>query len=143
MEQEGVELETSLEFSGTMLRATYAYLDQDGRYSGDPDALSPRTQQRAVDLLARLSARHSGSLAWIQDLPWDLTSSAAFYYAQEVRDTRFKRADFRLARRVDMPDFSYVLALTLQHYIEQEPWISPDNVIEHPNQYFVEAGIRF
>lgn len=143
MEQEGVELETSLEFSGTMLRATYAYLDQEGRYSGDPDALSARTQQRAVDLLARLSARHSGSLAWIQDLPWDLTSSAAFYYAQEVRETRFKRADFRLARRVDMPDFSYVLALTLQHYIEQEPWISPDNVIEHPNQYFVEAGIRF
>ncbi|MDK9557963.1 TonB-dependent receptor plug domain-containing protein [Marinobacter sp. M216] len=143
LDQEGVELEASLEFSGTMLRATYAYLDQEGRYTGDPDKLPPNTQQRAVDLLGRLSAGHSGSAAWIQDLPLGLTSSAAFYIAQEVRDTRFKRADFRLARRVDHSNFSYVLALTLQHYIDMEPWISPDNIIEDANQYFVEAGIRF
>ncbi|MBW4933088.1 TonB-dependent receptor plug domain-containing protein [Marinobacter sp. F4206] len=143
LDQEGVELEASLEFSGTKLRATYAYLDQEGRYTGDPDKLPPNTQQRAVDLLGRLSARHSGSAAWIQDLPLGLTSSAAFYIAQEVRNTRFKRADFRLARRVDQPKFSYVLALTIQHYIDMEPWISPDNIIEDANQYFVEAGIRF
>lgn len=143
LDQEGVELETSLEFSGTMLRATYAYLDQEGRYTGDPNQLPPDTQQRAVELLGRLSARHSGSVAWIQDLPLGLTSSAAFYMAQEVRNTRFKRADFRLARRVDHSDFSYILALTIQHYIDMEPWISPDNIIEDANQYFVEAGIRF
>ncbi len=143
VDQEGVELEGSLEFSGTLLRATYAYLDQDSRYTGDPDKLPPSTQSRAVALMGRLSARHSGSVAWIQELPWSLTSSAAFYLAHEVRGTRFKRADFRLARRIDQPDFSYELAFTMQHYINMEPWMSPDNIIDEPNQYFVEAGIRF
>ncbi|MDO3722106.1 TonB-dependent receptor [Marinobacter sp. chi1] len=139
LEQEGVELETALQFSGTMVRATYGYLDQEGRYTGDPE----RFFRKAVDLLGRLSARHSGSVAWIQELPLQLTSSAAFYFAEEVRNTRFKRADLRLARQVDQNDYSYVLALTLQHYLERDPWISPDNIIDDHNQYFVEAGVRF
>lgn len=143
VDQEGVEFEGSLKFSGTLFRATYAYLDQDSRYTGDPGKLPPSIQSRAVDLMERLSARHSGSMAWIQELPWSLTSSTAFYLAHEVRGTRFKRADFRLARRIDHSNYSYVLAFTMQHYINMEPWMSPDNIIDEPNQYFVEAGIRF
>ncbi len=143
LEQEGVELETSLEFSGTKLRATYAYLEQEGRYTGDPNALPLNKQERAVDLLARLSARDSGSFAWIQDLPKGFMTSAAMYWTNEVRETRFERADFRLARRVDKTDYSYMLALTIQHYLNAKPWISPDNRIEDHNQFFVEAGIRF
>lgn len=143
LEQEGVELETSLEFSGTKLRATYAYLEQEGRYTGDPNALPLNKQERAVDLLARLSARDSGSFAWIQDLPKGFTTSAAMYWTNEVRETRFERADFRLARRVDKTDYSYMLALTIQHYLNPKHWISPDNRIEDHNQFFVEAGIRF
>ena len=143
VDQQGVEVEGSLEFSGTLLRATYAYLDQDSRYTGDPDALDAKTQSRAADLMERLSAEQSGSVAWIQELPWSLTSSAAFYLTHEVRGTRFKRFDFRLARRVDRPDFSYLLAFTVQHYINNQPWMSPDNIIDEANQYFVEAGIRF
>ncbi|WP_228289107.1 TonB-dependent receptor plug domain-containing protein [Marinobacter salinisoli] len=139
LEQEGVELEAALQLSGTMLRATYGYLDQEGRYTGAPDQFF----SKAVDLLGRLSAQHSGSFAWIQELPFQLTSSAAFYMAEEVRDTRFKRADFRLARKVDHQKYSYMLALTLQHYLERAPWISPDNIIADHNQYFIEAGIRF
>jgi iron complex outermembrane receptor protein len=143
LEQEGVELETSLEFSGTKLRATYAYLEQEGRYTGDPAALPVDKQERAVDLLARLSARDSGSFAWIQDLPMGFMTSAAMYWTNEVRESRFERADFRLARRVDKADYSYMLALTMQHYLNPKPWISPDNRIEDQNQFFVEAGIRF
>ena len=143
LDQEGFEIETSLEFPGTMLRATYGYLDQDGRYTGDPTGLSQSDQQYTVDLLGRLSAQHSGSLAWIQEFPMDLTSSVAYYWTNEVRNTRFERADFRLAKRVDAPDYSYVLALTMQHYLNPEAWMSPDNRIEDHNQFFVEAGIRF
>lgn len=143
LDQEGFEVETSLEFSGTMLRATYGYLDQDGRYVGDPTSLSESDQQYAVDLLGRLSAQHSGSFAWIQDLPMDLTSSSAFYWTNEVRNTRFERADFRLAKRVDALNYSYVLAFTIQHYLNPKAWISPDNRIEDHNQFFAEAGIRF
>jgi iron complex outermembrane receptor protein len=36
-----------------------------------------------------------------------------------------------------------MLALTVQHYLNAKPWISPDNRIEDQNQFFVEAGIRF
>ena len=143
LEQEGVELETSLEFSGTKLRATYAYLEQEGRYTGDPAALPVDKQERAVDLMGRLSARDSGSFAWIQDLPMGFMTSAAMYWTNEVRNTRFERADFRLARRVDRTNYSYMLALTIQHYLNPKPWISPDNRIEDQNQFFVEAGIRF
>ncbi|KAA1173971.1 TonB-dependent receptor [Marinobacter salinexigens] len=142
LEQEGVELETSLEFSGTQFRVSYGYLEQDAWYIGDP-SLPAREQSRAVDLLGRLSARNSGSVAWIQDWPLELTSSAAYYWTNEVRDTRFERADFRLARRVDMSDYSYVLALTIQHYLNPKPWMSPDNRIDDQNQMFVEAGVRF
>ena len=143
LEQEGVELETSLEFSGTKLRATYAYLEQEGRYTGDPAALPVDKQERAVDLMGRLSARDSGSFAWIQDLPMGFMTSAAMYWTNEVRNTRFERADFRLARRVDRTNYSYMLALTIQHYMNPKHWISPDNRIEDHNQFFVEAGIRF
>ena len=70
-------------------------------------------------------------------------TSAAMYWTNEVRNTRFERADFRLARRVDRTNYSYMLALTIQHYLNPKPWISPDNRIEDQNQFFVEAGIRF
>ncbi|MBU2955966.1 TonB-dependent receptor plug domain-containing protein [Marinobacter sp. F3R08] len=142
LEQEGVELETSLDFSGTKLRATFAYLEQEGSYVGDP-TLPISTQDKVVDLLNRLSAKNSGSLAWIQELPLGFMTSAAFYWTNEVRDTRFERADFRLARQVDKSTYSYTLALTMQHYLNAKPWVSPDNRIEDHNQFFVEAGIRF
>lgn len=107
MKQEGVELETSLKFPGTMLRATYAYMDQEGHYTGDPAALPSLKEQRyVVGLLSRLSARHSGSFAWIQELPFELQSSVSYYWTNEVRETRFERADFRLARRIDRRDYS-------------------------------------
>ncbi|WP_372995487.1 TonB-dependent receptor plug domain-containing protein [Marinobacter sp.] len=143
LDQQGAEVEASLDFSGTRLRATYAYLEQDSRYTGDPNALSENRKQRAVDLLGRLSAHESGSFAWIQDLPMGFMTSAAGYWTNEVRGTRFERADFRLARRVDKSSYSYMLALTVQHYLNPKPWMSPDNRIEDHNQFFVEAGIRF
>ncbi|KAA1173970.1 TonB-dependent receptor plug domain-containing protein [Marinobacter salinexigens] len=143
LDQEGVEIEASLDFSGTVLRTTWGYLEQDGRYTGDPDALPADKQQRAVDLLGRLSARNSGSVAWIQDWPFDLTSSVAYYWTNEIRDTRFERADFRLARRVDLSNISYEIALTVQHYLNHDPWMSDDNYIEDPNLAYIEAGLRF
>ncbi|MFN2360651.1 MAG: TonB-dependent receptor plug domain-containing protein [Marinobacter sp.] len=140
LDQEGFEVEASLDFPGTRLRASYAYLDQDGRFTGEPDT---EKKQRPIDLLGRMSVRHSGSFAWIQDLPFDLTSSAAFYFADEFRRSHFQRADFRLARRVFATGYSYELALTMQHYLDRDPTLSPDNIIKDHNQFFVEAGVRF
>ncbi|HTN34964.1 MAG TPA: TonB-dependent receptor [Marinobacter sp.] len=143
LDQEGFEIESSLDFPGTKLRATYAYLDQDERYTGDPAALLPDDQQYALDLMGRLSVRHSGSISWIQELPLSLTSAASFYWADQFRRNQFQRADFRLTRRVDGPGYSYILAFTMQHYLDLSPPTSPDNIISRRNQFFVEAGIRF
>jgi len=143
LDQQGFEIETSLEFSGTTLRATYAYLDQDGRYTGDPDRLELRDQKYFVELLSRLSVQHSGSFSWIQELPRGFTSATSFYWDDEFAKSSFKRADLRIARRVDMNSYSYEMAFTLQHYLSLEPWTSDDNIIEDNNQFFIEAGIRF
>lgn len=142
LDQEGFEVEATLDFPGTRLRISYAYLDQDGRYTGENDR-DAGDKQYAIDLMGRLSVRHSGSFAWIQELPFDLTSSAAFYFADEFRRAQFERADFRLARQVFRTGYSYELALTMQHYLNREPTLSPDNIISDHNQFFVEAGVRF
>lgn len=142
LDQEGFEVEASLDFPGTKLRISYAYLDQNGRYTGEDDR-DAGDKQYAVDLLGRLSVRHSGSFAWIQQLPFDLTSSAAFYFADEFRRSQFERADFRLARQVFRTGYSYELALTMQHYLNRDPTLSPDNIVRDHNQFFVEAGVRF
>ncbi len=142
LDQEGFEVETSLDFPGTKLRISYAYLDQDGRYTGENDR-DAGDKRYAVALLGRLSVRHSGSFAWIQDLPFGMTSSAAFYFADEFRRSHFERADFRLARRVFAEGYSYELALTMQHYLDRDPTLSPDNIVKDHNQFFVEAGVRF
>ena len=142
LDQEGFELEASFEFPGTRFRLGYAYLDQDGRYTGEDERPGIDRQFR-VDLLGRLSVEHSGSVAWIQELPYNLTASTAFYWADEFRSAHFERADFRLARQMFAKEYSYELAFTMQHYVSDEPTLSPDNRINDHNQFFVEAGIRF
>ncbi len=143
LDQEGFEVESSIDYAGTKLRATYAYLDQDGRYTGDPNKLDAGDQEYVVALLGRLSVRHSGSFAWIQQLPFNLTSAATFYWADEFRRAQFERADFRIARRIFASNYSYELAFTMQHYLNRVPDLSPDNIIRNHNQFFVEAGVRF
>lgn len=142
LDQEGVEVEATLDYPGTKLRLSYGYLDQEGRYTGERDIPLDR-QQYAIDLLGRLSVRHSGSFAWIQELPFDLVSSTAFYFADEFRNGQFERADFRIARRIYQPRYSYELAFTMQHYLNDHPLLSPDNIVKERNQFFVEAGVRF
>ncbi len=148
IDQKGFEVEASLEFPGTTFRASYGYLDQDDWYTGsgivDEDGnIDIGEQEYAVNLLGRLSLRHSGSLALIQNLPFGLKGSTAYYWADKFRNTRFERIDFRLAKRIFQSRYSAELALTMQHYINSEPDISRDNNIADQNQFFIEAGLRF
>lgn len=148
IDQKGVEIEAALEYPGTTLRASYGYLDQNGWYKGsgirdENGNIDEKEQQYSVDLLGRLSVRHSGSLALIQDLPFGLKGSTVYYLADKFRNSRFERIDFRLAKRIFQPRYSAELALTVQHYINDEPDLSSDNNIKDQNQLFLEAGIRF
>ncbi|SFM26046.1 TonB-dependent receptor plug domain-containing protein [Marinobacter zhejiangensis] len=140
LDQQGVELEASLEYPDTQLRLTYAYLDQDGRYTGPP---TPEETHRFIRLESRLSAKHSGSFVWIQDYAWDLSSATAFYYVEEFARGPFKRADLRVAKAVYTPRLSYDVAVIFQHYFHDTPPVSRENNIEDPNQVFIEAGLRF
>lgn len=145
LDQQGFEVETSVEFRETQLRATYAYMDQDGEYRGEPQAppLTFKQRQKFIDLESRLTVEHSGSLAWIQNYPFDLTSATAFYWADSLKRNQFQRLDFRLAKAFHQPRFSYDLAFIMQHYLDDEPPQSEDNVIDDRNQFYVEAGLRF
>ena len=147
VDQKGFEVEASLDFPGTTLRASYGYLDQDTWYSGEPiigadGNVDTKTQDKAVALLTRMSVRHSGSVAAIQDLPLGFRIASAFYWADEF-NTQFERIDTRLSKSFYGPRYSAELAFTLQHYLNRDPELSSDNNVEDHNQFFVEAGLRF
>lgn len=148
IDQKGFEVEAAMEYPGTTLRTTYAYLDQDDWYAGpqiydDDGNINDEEKQYNVDLLGRLSVRHSGSLAVIQDFPAGFQAATAFYWADEFGGSHFERLDIRLAKQIFMPSYTAEIAFTMQHYLDEDPDLSSDNNIEDQNQFFVEAGVRF
>ncbi|WP_323751051.1 TonB-dependent receptor plug domain-containing protein [Marinobacter sp.] len=150
VDQQGFEIEATLDYPSTALRATYAYLDQDSRYTGPPihdpsGAVDTNQQEYQTELLSRMSTRHSGSFAIIQDFPFDVKASSAFYWADEFLRTenQFERIDLRLAKQFFRSDYMAEVAFTMQHYLNREPELSSDNNIEDHNQFFIEAGVRF
>jgi iron complex outermembrane receptor protein len=147
IDQKGFEVEAAMEYPGTTFRVSYGYLDQDDWYNGpeisSDDAINKDEKQYKVDLLGRLSARHSGSIALIQNLPFGLKGSTAFYWADQLKESRFERLDLRLAKSIFQPRYTAEFAVTMQHYMNTDPDMSIDNNIEDQNQLFLEAGIRF
>jgi iron complex outermembrane recepter protein len=149
MNQKGFEVEASMEFPGTTFRTSYGYLDQDDWYNGpqildDDGNVDSGEKQYNVDLLGRLSVRHSGSVALIQDLTAGFLGSAAFYWADEFsRGSHAERLDLRLAKRIFQPRYTAEIALTMQHFMNEDPDLGFDNYVENQNQFFIEAGIRF
>ncbi|MFO8142679.1 MAG: TonB-dependent receptor, partial [Marinobacter sp.] len=148
IDQKGFEVEALLEYPGTAFRASYGYLDQDTWFTGQPyvsddDEANAKKQRQALRLMTRMSVRHSGSLAIIQDLPWGLKASSVFYWADEFDRSQFERLDARIAKRIYQPRYTAELAVTMQHYLNRDPELSSDNNIKNHNQFFVEAGVRF
>lgn len=145
LHQRGFEVETSVEFRASQFRATYAYMDQDGTYTGAPQdpPLTDRQKQRFIDLESRLTAEHSGSLAWIQRYAYDLSSATAFYWTDSFKENQYQRIDFRLAKAFHQPRTSYEVAFIMQHYMDDHPSQSSDNNINDLNQFFVEGSLRF
>jgi iron complex outermembrane receptor protein len=147
IDQKGFEVEGTLVFPLTTLRASYGYLDQDTRYSGplnyNGTNLPEEDKPIKLKLLERLSVRHSGSVAAIQTLPWNMAASSVFYWADEFRNSQFERLDIRLAKQVIQPRYTAEFAFVMQHYLNREFELSSDNNIADHNQFFVEAGLRF
>lgn len=147
IDQKGFEIEGTLVFPLTTLRASYGYLDQDTRYNGplsyNGENLLEEEVPIKLKLLERLSVRHSGSIAAIQTLPWNITASSVFYWADEFRNSQFERLDIRLAKQIIQPRYTAEFAFIMQHYLNREFDLSSSNNIADHNQFFVEAGLRF
>ncbi len=142
LDQQGFEVEASMEFPSSQFRATYAYMDQDGEYRGVPKA-TVGEERDFIQLESRLTVRHSGSLAWIQRYDYDISSAAAYYFADEFKTGPFERLDLRLVKSVYRPRLSYEVAVVFQHYMNSNPILSQNNIIRDRNQFFVEGGLRF
>lgn len=140
MKQQGFEVETSLQFPKNYYRLTYAYMDQDAVFTGTQTDMSPL---RYIDLQSRLTAQHSGSLAWIHHFPFNVTSAVSYYFADRLNDYPYERLDFRLARSFIFRRQSYELGLVLQHFISNTPIQYRDNNYDNQNQYAIEASARF
>ncbi|MDO6824966.1 TonB-dependent siderophore receptor [Marinobacter sp. 1_MG-2023] len=147
IDQKGFEVEAALDYPGTTFRVSYGYLDQDDWYNGpeisNNETTNYKEKKYKVALLGRLSARHSGSIVLIQNLPFGLKGSTAFYWADQLKESRFERLDLRLAKSFLQPRYTAEFAVTVQHYMNTDPDVSIDNNIEDQNQLFLEAGIRF
>lgn len=145
LKQQGFEVEAALEYPSNYYRLTYAYIDQDGTYTGDQvdPQTNPRAAHRYVEFESRLTAQHSGSAVWIHHFPYDITSSLAYYFADRLNFWPYQRLDTRLAKTLYLPRMSFEAAFLLKHYVDGDPIAYGSNNYSGQNQFFVEASARF
>lgn len=141
LDQRGVELENSLEFRDSKVRLTYAYMDQDGQFVGET---GPQIDPvRTVEQESRLTAQHSGSLAWIQRYDFDISSAVTYYITDRFRNGDYQRIDGRLSKTFRWPDQTVDVAVVMQHQLHDTPPQSGNNNARGRNQFFAEVGLRF
>jgi iron complex outermembrane receptor protein len=109
------------------LRLTYAYVDQTG------------TEERDL----RLSARNSGSAAWIREWPRDWSSSVIYYGADALNERRFERLDLRLAKRIHLGSAQLQLAGVLQQRLDDEALTWKENLYDDRQQFYLSAELDF
>tara|TARA_R110002051_G_scaffold140454_5_gene213342 strand:+ start:36177 stop:38204 length:2028 start_codon:yes stop_codon:yes gene_type:complete len=123
--------ETQIDWSLTRadrLRLTYAYVDF---------VATNRLDQR-------LTARNSGSAAWLRQWPGKIDSSLIYYGADMLNERRFERLDSRIAKRFDLTSTSHLnLALTWQYRLDDEGLTWPENVFNSRSQYYLSAELNF
>lgn len=140
--QKGFEIETSLEINSSHFRATYAYLDTEGEYTGS-ETTDPGERQKLIGLEQRLNARHSGSVAWLQRFGSGTSGALSYYFTDQLRNFHFERLDVRLARRWHMRSTLLELAGIYRHYLTDDPLYRKDNNWAEQNHLFAEARLRF
>lgn len=140
--QTGFELETSMSWPRDMLRLSYAYLDQDDRFIGDPERTS-RPPSRYFQLENRLTARHSGSIAWIRKLPHNMSLGSAYYFANRLSEQDYQELELRLEKSFVMPRYSVSLAGTLRQAMNNDPVLFYDNQYSDKTRFYGEASVRF
>jgi iron complex outermembrane receptor protein len=120
--------------AGTRLRATYALLDLKSDNVGGAYSLS--------------APRHGLGFLGMQDLPWRLRASAAYYsqssfaYVGEALFPHIRRLDVKLARAIEIPGAEGEVALTGQSVLGQYPDGLEKNTA-FDSRVYASIGLRF
>lgn len=123
--------ETQLDWKMTprdRIRMTYAYIDF---------VATNRLDQR-------LTARNSGSAAWLRQWPEGFESSLIYYGADMLNERRFERLDGRVAKRFGQGSTSSLeLALIWQYRLDDEGLTWPENLYDNRSHYYMSAELSF
>lgn len=124
----GVEAQTDWRLTGQdRLRLTYAYVDF---YA------SNRLDQR-------LTARNSGSAAWLRSWGGGIDTSLIYYGSDMLNERRFERLDGRIGKRFDIGRTSLELAANWQYRLDDEALTWSENLYDSPSQFYLTADFRF
>lgn len=82
---------------------------------------------------------HSGSalVSWQFAQGWQV--SAAYYYARPINSRKFSRADFRLAKRLQLGGTELELAATLRQRLDRDGELFSDNSYHRRNHFLITA----
>ena len=110
------------------LRLTYAYIVFDATSEYDQ----------------RLTARHSGSAAWLREWPGQIRTSLIYYGADHLNERRFERLDSRIEKQFALADrSSLALALTWQYRLDDEALTWEENRFDSRSHYYLSAELNF
>lgn len=125
----GVESEIDWQLSATdRLRLTHAFIEFDA---------SSRFDQR-------LTARHSGSAAWLREWPGNVRTSLMYYGADRLNERRFERLDSRVEKQFQLGARSSLdLALTWRYRLDDEALTWEENRFDSRNHYYLSAELNF
>lgn len=125
----GIETQTDWRVNASdRLRLTYSYVDF---YA------SNRLDQR-------LTARNSGSAAWLRSWTGGIETSLIYYGSDLLNERRFERLDGRIGKRFDIGgNTSLELAANWQYRLDDEPLTWSENRYDSPSQFYFTADLRF
>lgn len=126
---EGVETELDWQFgTADRLRLTHAYISFEATSKYDQ----------------RLTAQHSGSVAWLHQWPGRIHTSVMYYGADQLNERRFERLDTRIEKHVQLSAHSSLnLALTWQYRLDDEALTWEENNFDSRSHYYLSAELNF
>ncbi len=91
-----------------------------------------------------MTARHSGSAAWLREWPGQIRTSLIYYGADHLNERRFERLDSRIEKQFALADrSSLALALTWQYRLDDEALTWEENRFDSRSHYYLSAELNF
>ncbi len=128
------------------LRLTYAYLDQDEKYTGTREfetVSTALTPERLFQIESRLNAQHSGSASWLHVYGYGLSSALVYYYADNRSGNTFERADLVLAYDRPLEDWRLRLMLKGEYLFDNDPLIFRDYLLDDRTHLYAGLSVEF